>query len=64
MRRYPKCQRCKKQEAVWAMQVIPGNDGVPSFTLLGNHYRGSPVVKVCDDCKERVQRGEPLAAES
>lgn len=45
-----KCQVCKKNEAIWAAQFI-GED-VPTFSTLGSHYRGFPVVKVCDICKE------------
>ncbi len=47
-----KCEHCKTNEAVWAMQIIPGNDGRPSFTLPGSHYRGFPVLKVCNGCRE------------
>jgi hypothetical protein len=45
-----KCQLCRLNEALWAMQYI---DGEFTFTLLGSHYRGSRVVKVCDACKEK-----------
>lgn len=43
----PKCQRCKVRPAVWAVQNIAGE---VSVTTLGSHYRGFPVVKVCDEC--------------
>ena len=53
MARDPKCQVCKQQEAVWAMQYI-GED-VPSFYTLGSHIRGFRVTKVCDKCREEAQ---------
>lgn len=49
----PKCQRCKVRPAVWAVQNIAGE---VSVTTLGSHYRGFPVVKVCDECKDTATR--------
>jgi len=51
-----KCQLCKTDEALWAAQDLPGNDGL-SFTLLGSHYRGYLVTKVCDECKNGLILG-------
>lgn len=46
-----KCQLCKTKEAIWAWQPDgPGEDEY-TFTALGHHYRGFPVVKVCEPCK-------------
>lgn len=50
MKRTPKCQVCKNQEATWAEQFIGEN--VPSWYWLGWHQRGWSVTKVCDQCKE------------
>ena len=47
----PRCQLCLQNEAMWAMQYV--GDDKPTFTLLGSHYRGFRVVKVCDACKEK-----------
>lgn len=47
-----KCELCKAQDAIWALQYI--GDPKPSFTFLGNHYRGFALKKLCDKCKERV----------
>lgn len=55
-----KCQLCKRDEAIWAMQYI-GED-TPTFTTLGSHYRGFRVTKVCDDCKE-IKEAQPMAQE-
>lgn len=52
-----KCQCCG-QEADWAWQPCGPDESIASFTTLGSHYRGFLVVKVCDDCKGRVERGE------
>ena len=48
-----KCQVCKQNEAVWAMQYVASD--VPSFTRLGSHYRGFHVTKVCDACREEYK---------
>lgn len=55
------CQTCQyknKQEAVWACQPFGPDEGLV-FTTLGNHYRGFPIIKVCDLCKRIMQRGYP-----
>lgn len=53
-----KCQACKEQEAEWSWQPW-GPDTTPdSFALLGHHYRGFPIIKVCDSCKTDFQRGD------
>jgi len=44
-----KCQICKKNEAVYAMQYIA--EEKPSFYRLGSHIRGFLVIKVCDNCR-------------
>ena len=55
-----KCERCKRMnketigEALWAWQPF-GPDEQPSYSLLGSHYRGFPVIKICDDCKKETE---------
>lgn len=49
-----RCYFCKG-EAEWAMQYMPGDVYKPTFTLLGSHYRGFKVTKVCGACKDKVQ---------
>lgn len=51
----PKCQLCKFNPAVHAMQYIA--DETPSFYALGSHIRGFPVTKVCDACKRDKRLG-------
>lgn len=53
MTRMVKCQKCQTGEAIWARQEVV--TGRPCFTLLGSHYRGWTVIKVCDDCKNTEQ---------
>ena len=55
-----KCQVCKRNEAIWAMQYI-GEDR-PTFSTLGSHYRGFKVTKVCDECKE-IEEVQPWVQE-
>ena len=60
-----KCQICKNAPAEWAWQPFGPHDGPLSFALLGGHYRGFPVIKVCGFCKaERIENcaepGEPV----
>lgn len=50
----PKCQVCKQNEAIWAMQYMDGPDKPPVFMCPGWHYRGWKVTKVCDECKDRL----------
>jgi hypothetical protein len=53
-----KCHACHEEEAHWAWQPF-GPDKTPeSFQLLGSHYRGFPVVKVCSSCKSAFQTGD------
>ena len=47
----PKCQICRKAEAIWAYQDVAGET---SFTSLGSHYRGFKVTKVCDHCRAQI----------
>ena len=52
-----KCRVCRSKEAEWAWQPWgPGKEN-DTFTLPGSHYRGFPIVKICTDCKERIQKG-------
>ena len=52
-----KCRICHENIALWAWQ--PFGPGKPSegFTLLGNHYRGYPVIKICESCKRGYEAG-------
>jgi hypothetical protein len=54
-----KCAICYKNQGDWAWQPF-GPDEQDTFTLSGNHYRGFPVVKVCDECKKQVEAGESV----
>jgi hypothetical protein len=55
-----KCRVCRNDEATWAFQPFGPSDTPDSFTLLGNHYRGFAVIKVCDECKRAFQVGNAL----
>lgn len=55
-----KCKVCKKQEAIWAWQPFGPDECIDSFVVLGSHYRGFPIVKICNDCKFKWQQGWPL----
>ena len=53
-----KCHACHQGGAGWAWQPF-GPDTTPdSFQLLGSHYRGFPVIKVCSSCKSAFQTGD------
>ena len=56
-----RCQACKKRQAIYAAQFI-GED-VPTFSLLGSHYRGFKVIKVCEVCKDINVEGIRQAAQ-
>ena len=51
-RRRTMCIWCGEREATWAWQIIAGES---AMTLLGSHYRGFPMQKLCADCKDIVQ---------
>lgn len=54
----PKCQICKTNPVEMAWQPFgPDEDGRRALTMLGSHYRGFPVVKVCDSCADGVRDG-------
>lgn len=47
--------------AVWGWQPFgPDFDNRLTFTTLGSHYRGFPVIKVCDECKRKIEDGVSL----
>lgn len=51
-----KCQSCKGDQAVWAWQPFGPDDSPFTFTALGSHYRGFPVIKICDSCYRLVAK--------
>ena len=51
-----KCKLCREREAEWAWQPFGPDEEVASFSFLGSHYRGFPVIKVCDPCKQDIER--------
>jgi len=51
-----KCSVCKSGEVVWAWQPFGPDDSVKSFMFPGEHYRGFPVIMICDHCKEEIER--------
>jgi len=53
-----KCQLCRQRPAVHAMQYMDGPNKPPTFVRPGYHYRGWKVTKVCDECKQSIERGE------
>ncbi len=56
-----KCQCCKNEEAIWAWQPLGPDDNPASYTLLGGHYRGFPVIKVGDACKTAFTSGDEVS---
>lgn len=56
-----KCRICKNEEALWSWQPLgPAEDSRETFTAPGFHYRGFPVIPVCDDCKQNIQGGDEV----
>jgi hypothetical protein len=57
-----KCAICHTNEAIHAWQPFGPDTGTArhglSFAALGSHYRGFPVIKVCQPCTLRIQDGE------
>ncbi len=55
-----KCQVCARNDVEWSWQPAGPGEDARCFTLPGSHYRGFPVVKVCDHCKQRIEYGKTL----
>lgn len=49
-----KCQVCHSSKAIWAWQPFGPGDDILYFSALGWHYRGFPVIKVCDHCYDAI----------
>lgn len=50
-----------ENQAAWAWQPFGvADDPRETFTMLGSHYRGFPVIKVSDEAKRRIQAGETV----
>lgn len=46
-----KCKICRTHEADWAWQPFgPSEDCRDGMAFLGSHYRGFPVIPICDFC--------------
>jgi hypothetical protein len=49
-----KCQICKKSTVAWAWQPFGPDSYIQRCTTLGSHYRGFPVIKICDNCRDSM----------
>ena len=49
-----KCSICHKNEVEYAWQPFGPDDKLSMFTLPGSHYRGFPVISVCQDCHDTI----------
>ncbi len=56
------CDRCHVREAVWAKQYIASDK--PTYVLLGWHYRGFPLERLCIECMEADERKEQEQGEA
>jgi len=51
------CDQCKERPAEWALQYVASD--TPTFSTLGSHYRGFPIVaRLCEKCKDAMQKGQ------
>ena len=58
MQSQTKDEKQSMNEKIWAWQPF-GPDASPlCFMVAGSHYRGWPVIKVTNDEKEQIERGE------
>jgi hypothetical protein len=55
-----KCQLCKSNEASTAWQPFGPDESIRCLTMLGSHYRGFAVIKVCSDCADKISSGERI----
>lgn len=56
-----KCQCCKQEEAEFAWQPFGPDDDPARFALLGNHYRGFPVIRIGQNCKTAFLSGAEVS---
>lgn len=56
-----KCQCCKQEEAEFAWQPFGPDTAAASYTLLGNHSRGFPVIEVGQACKTAFTSGNEVS---
>jgi len=49
-----KCEVCKQSEAEWAWQPFGPDENPRTFTTLGSHYRGFPVLAICNHCEYKI----------
>lgn len=56
-----KCQICKQHDRDWSWQPLGPDDSPYTFALPGSHYRGFPVIGVCDWCKAKIERKEAVS---
>ena len=59
MRKCASCASKMADDCGWMWQPCGPAETVASFTLPGSHYRGFVAVRICDSCKEAIERGEP-----
>ncbi len=60
MNNLEKCQICKIDKVEWAWQPFGPAEDAFLFTFLGSHYRGFAIIKVCNDCRNIIQKNEPI----
>lgn len=55
------CKICGIVECDYVYQPFgPDENPHEHMTLLGNHYRGFPVIKVCGYCRDDIAKGTPV----
>ena len=55
-----KCQSCRETKDEWPIGWQPFGPDESSYMLTepGYHYHGFPLIKICADCGEKVERHE------
>lgn len=51
---FPKCSVCKSETAIFSWQPFGPDESPLHFTTLGAHYRGFPIIKVCNSCHTKI----------
>ena len=54
------CCVCR-QPHHWAWQPFGPGESPRSFMTPGSHYRGFPVLMVCEECRKRIKAGQETA---
>lgn len=58
-----RCELCRLNNAIYAWQPLGPDESPRSLQVLGSHYRGFPLIRVCGECADPISQS-PLSSNS